>query len=344
MSPEPQTPAQLGYRWPAEWERHAATWLAWPHNPDTWPGRIDAIPRIWAELVRVLCEHETVNILAGGDAVMRQAEQLVGSLSNVVLHNIPTNDAWTRDHGPVFLQHAGSGEPALVDWQYNAWGGKYPPFDNDNAVPERIATSIGMRRFVADIVLEPGAIDGNGSGTVLASETCLLNPNRNPGVTRSDIEQYLAAYLDATHVHWLCGEIAGDDTDGHVDQTARFVSPRTVVAAVEHGTTDANYESLAQNLARLRATADQDGHALEVIELPMPGPVFDRDERLPASYCNFYIANGVVVVPQFDDPADPQAISILAAVFPDRQIVGLPAVDLVCGLGAFHCITQQQPS
>jgi agmatine deiminase len=350
MSPESRTPAQLGYRWPAEWEPHTATWLSWPHNPDTWPGRIESIPPVWAELVRVLCEHETVNILAGGDAVMRQAEQMVGGLTNVVLHDIPTNDAWIRDHGPVFLQHAGGGEPALVDWQYNAWGGKYPPFDKDNVVPAHIAASIGMRRFVADIILEPGAIDGNGNGTVLASETCLLNPNRNPdvsrdpGLSRDEVERYLATYLGVQKVLWLAGELVGDDTDGHVDQTARFVGPRTVVVAVERDTADANYASLAENFERLRKMTDQDGHALKVIEMPMPGPVFDGDVRLPASYCNFYIANGIVIVPQFDDPADSTAIEILAEIFPDRRIVGVQSVDLVCGLGAFHCITQQQPA
>ena len=343
MSRDSDTPANLGYRWPAEWEPHAATWLSWPHNPDTWPGKIDAIPPVWAELVRVLSQHETVNILAGGDAVMRQAEQTVGEMSNVVLRDIATNDAWIRDHGPVLLRHEESGEPALVDWRYNAWGGKYPPFDKDNAVPERIAEATGMRRFVADLVLEPGAIDGNGCGLVLASETCLLNRNRNPGRSRGDIARYLAEYLGVQKVLWLAGELAGDDTDGHVDQTARFVGPRTVVAAVEHDTTDANHGILGHNTEQLSGMTDQDGQSLEVIELPLPGAVFDGDVRLPASYCNFYIANGVVIVPQFDDPADEQAIEILAGLFPKREVLGLRANDLVCGLGAFHCITQQQP-
>ena len=342
--PNHDTPASLGYRLPAEWEPHAATWLSWPHNRDTWPGHFDPIPAVWAELVRTLARFEPVHVLAGTEAVNRDARLWVGDLPNVTLHDIPTNDAWTRDHGPMFLSHPGGAPPALVDWEYNAWGGKYPPFDLDNRVPAQIAERTGRRRFAPGIVLEPGAIDGNGRGTFLAAQRCLAHPNRNPGLAPDHLKRYLADYPGARHVLWLDGELAGDDTDGHVDQLARFVGPSTVVAAVEHDPADENYDSLAANHERLRAMTDQDGRPLEVIALPMPRPLYYEGTRLPASYANFYIANGLVVVPQFDDPADREAVAILTRLFPGRQICGLPATDLVWGLGAYHCITQQEPA
>jgi agmatine deiminase len=234
-------------------------------------------------------------------------------------------------------------EPALVDWEYNAWGGKYPPFDLDNRVPTELARRLDRRRFAPGIVLEGGAVDVNGKGTLLTTEQCLLNPNRNPNLSRAEIEQYLADYLAAPHVLWLAGGIAGDDTDGHIDELARFVNPTTVVAAVESDPADENYAPLQDNLERLRGFRDQDGRPLDVIPLPMPAPIHHAGQRLPACYANFYIANGVVVVPQFNDPADAVAVQTLARLFPDRQVIGLPAVDLAWGLGAYHCITQQEP-
>lgn len=342
--PEP-TPAQLGYRMPAEWEPHAATWLSWPHNRDSWPGAFDPVPDIWARLTLTLAEFEPVHILAGGSDVMADARQHVGHLPRVTLHNIPTNDAWMRDHGPTFLVGPTGAPPALVDWQYNAWGGKYPPFDADNAVPQRLAKLLKRRRFSPGIVLEGGAIEPNGCGTFLTTEQCLLNPNRNPGLEHDAIETYLRDFLGARHILWLGDGIVGDDTDGHIDELARFVDPTTVVAAVEPDPTDENHAPLADNLRRLRTMTDQDGRPLEIIELPLPRAMFHGSQRLPASYMNFYIANGVVIVPQFDDPpADARACDTLARLFPTRQIRPQRAVDLLWGLGAFHCITQQEPA
>lgn len=338
------TPAGLGYRLPAEWEPHAATWLSWPRNRDSWPGAFEPVPGIWAELVRTLCEHEPVHILAGGEAVKAEAGRLVGQLPGVTIHDIPTNDAWMRDHGPLFLIGPQGTRPALVHWRYNAWGGKYPPFDLDQQVPRLVAEMLGYRRFEPGIVLEGGAIDVNGRGTLLTTEQCLLNPNRNPGLAKSDIERYLADYCGARHVIWLGGGIEGDDTDGHIDELARFVGPRVVVAAIEVDSTDPNHAPLADNLARLLAARDEQGRPLELVTLPMPRPLYHGEQRLPASYMNFYIANGVVIVPQFDDDrADRQALETLAGLFPTRRVRGIRAVDLVWGLGAFHCITQQQP-
>jgi len=284
-----------------------------------------------------------VHILAGGDAVMAEAVAMVGDVPGVTLHDIPTNDAWIRDHGPMFLIGPDEGF-ALVDWEYNAWGGKYPPFDLDNRVPEQIARLTGRRRFRPGIILEGGAIDVNGRGTVLATESCLLSANRNPQLSRGEIERYLADYCGADKVLWLDGGIAGDDTDGHVDQLARFVGPQAVAVAVEEDSGDENYAPLQENLNRLKRMTDQDDRPLEIIALPMPRPLYHADRRLPASYANFYIAGGLVVVPQFDDPADALAIEILARLFPDRRVCGLSAVDLIWGLGAWHCATLHEPA
>jgi agmatine deiminase len=275
---------------------------------------------------------------------MAEARRLVGGVPNVVLHDIATDDVWARDHGPMFLAGPSSLEPALVDWEYNAWGGKYPPFDLDNAVPARVAELTGRRRFTPGIVLEGGAIDTNGQGTLLTTEQCLLNPNRNPQLSRADVERYLRDYCCAKKILWLGGGIAGDDTDGHIDELARFVGPTTVVAALESDPADENYEPLQDNYRRLAAMSDAGGSPLEVIPIPMPRPRYFDNQRLPACYLNFYIANGVVIVPQFSDPADRVAVDTLARLFAGRQIRGLDAVDLVWGLGAFHCITHEQPA
>jgi len=340
---KPTCPRQLGYRMPAEWEPHAATWLAWPHNRASWPGNFEPIPGVFAELVTCLAMSEPVHILAGGSEVMADVRRHVGHLADVTLHDIPTNDAWIRDHGPTFLAGPHGAGHALIDWDYNAWGSKYPPFDADNAVPAHIARLQGRRVFRPGIVLEGGAVDVNGRGTVLTTEQCLLNENRNPHLGRAEIEAHLADYLAAPHVLWLGGGIAGDDTDGHIDELARFVGPRTVVATVEPDPRDENYEPLADNLRRLEAMTDQDGRPLEVVKLPSPRPLEYQGSRLPASYANFYIANRVVVVPQFRDAADAQALAILGPLFPDRKVRGIRAVELAWGLGAFHCVTQQEP-
>jgi agmatine deiminase len=341
----PATPAQLGYRWPAEWEQQASVWLSWPRNPDTWPGHFQPVPAEFARFVRLLAEYEPVNILAGGREILEQARAHVGDLRNVVLHDIPTNDAWCRDHGPTFLSNPKKTlPPALVDWQYNAWGGKYPPFDLDNEVPRRIAEVQGRHRFVPGIILEGGAIDGNGRGCVLTTESCLLNPNRNPGLTHARMEGYLRDYLAAKKVLWLTGgEIAGDDTDGHIDQIARFVNPTTVVVSVCDDKTDENYKPTRQNLHELAGMFDQDGRALHIVPLRLPRALFCDNQRLPAGYANFLIANGVVVVPQFGDSADEEALRTLTPHFPGRDVRGSPSLHLVWGLGSFHCLSQQEP-
>jgi agmatine deiminase len=301
------------------------------------------VPAEFARLVLAIAEVEPVHVLAGGEA-RKVAEKLVGKRENVIIHAISTNDAWARDHGPTFLTAPSGLPPALVDWKYNAWGGKYPPFDLDDQVPGQIAELTGRRRFAAGIVLEGGAIEGDGEGTVLTTASCVLNPNRNAGMTRDRMEQYFADYLGAQRVLWLPrGELTGDDTDGHIDQLARFVGPATVVAAAADPA-DENQEALEENLAFLRRSRDAAGRSLEVIPLPLPSPKYFDDQRLPACYCNFYMANGLILAPQFDDPADERALAILREAMPSREVRGLPSLHLVWGLGSFHCLTQQEPA
>lgn len=337
-------PADLGYRWPAEWEPHASTWVSWPHNRNSWPEHFEPVPEEFAQFVRTLAQFEPVNIEAGGAEVLAEARRLVGHLPNVHIHNFPTNDAWCRDHGPIFLSGPRELPPALVDWEYNAWGGKYPPFDLDNASPQRIAALLERERFSPGIVLEGGAIDGNGCGTILTTEMCLLNPNRNANLDRAGIEGYLRDYLGAQKVLWLSGgEIEGDDTDGHIDQLARFINPTTIVAASCDDPSDANYAPLRENLQQLRAMTDQDGRPFTIVELPLPRPLYCDGQRLPAGYCNFLIVNGGVIVPQFGDPNDARAIAILQALLPQHRVVGSPSLNLIWGLGSFHCLSQQEP-
>ena len=344
------TPAALGYRMPAEWEPHAATWLAWPHKAASWPGNFEPIPGVWVEIARALAPHERVDILVNDDAAAAAVRQRLHAAgvpdANVAFHVIPTDDAWARDHGPTFITRRTDGrvELAAIDWVYNAWGGKYPPWDKDDAVPRQVATCLDVALFQPGIVLEGGSIDVNGCGTLLTTEACLLNPNRNPSLSRDQIEAVLRAYLGVRHVLWLGDGIVGDDTDGHIDDLARFVDPRTVVTVLEDDPRDDNFERLRDNYQRLRRMMDQDGRLLEVVTLPMPAPVFYEGQRLPASYANFYIANGAVLVPVFDDPNDAVAMRILQELFPQRRVVGLNARAMVWGLGAFHCVTQQQPA
>ena len=336
------TPAELGYRWPAEWEPQAAVWLSWPRNPATWPGKFEPVPAEYAIFAKAIADYEPVHILAGGE-VLAQARSLVGNVKNITLHDICTNDSWCRDHGPAFLTGQGL-PPALVDWEYNAWGGKYPPFDLDNLVPSQIAEITGRCRFSPGIILEGGAIEPNGLGAILTTESCLLNPNRNAGLNREQVEQYLRDYLAAQKILWLTGgEVAGDDTDGHIDQLARFVNPSTVVCAVCDDASDENYAPTQQNLLELQNLRDQDDQPLAVISLPLPAPLYYDGQRLPASYCNFLIVNHAVLVPQFGDTStDARACSILRELFPHRIIRGLPSLDLIWGLGSFHCLSQQE--
>ncbi len=341
------TPRSLGYRMPAEWEPHEATWLSWPQSLETWPSKLDRVPGIFAEIVAALHEHEEVRILAGSDELERSARSALCARGcespNVRFWRIPTNDAWIRDHGPIFVLHSERGV-AITDWQYNAWGGKYPPFDLDDAVPSRLNETLRLPLFEPGIVLEGGSIDVNGRGALLTTESCLLNPNRNPRLTRREIEDELLENLGASKVLWLGDGIVGDDTDGHVDDLTRFVGPSTVVTAVEADPADENHRALSDNLIRLRGMTDETGRPLEVVALPMPPAIDHEGHRLPASYANFYIGNGAVLVPVFGHERDDVACDTLARLFPGRSIARIPSTDLVLGLGAVHCVTQQQPA
>lgn len=340
--PDP-SPAALGYRMPAEWEPHDATWFSWPHNPDTWPRQLEATEAILAEAVRSLCEGETVHVNVLDEEHEDHVRSLIGETSPFPtrFHHIPTNDAWCRDHGAIFVRRDGP-EPrrAALNWKFNAWGGKYPPFDLDDAVASRMAEVLGVPRFDGDIILEGGGIEVNGAGMLLTTTTCLLNPNRNPGLSRDAAEFRLRSMFGVDRILWLEGDLAGDDTDGHIDNLVRFVSRDTVVAAVEPDPTDVNYQPLQENLRRLALDAPD----LQVIEVAMPEPVFTDGVRLPASYVNFLIANGRVLLPVYGSTRDHQAEELLSTCFPDRRIVSLDCRDVVWGLGAFHCLTQQVPA
>jgi agmatine deiminase len=343
----PPTP---GLRWPAEWEPHAATWLAWPHNPDTWPGRLEAARDEFTAILRALRGRERVNLLVADEAAeeavrCRLAGHGVDPEEGLGFHRLPTNDAWIRDYGPWFLaERDGEGRQVVVDFRFDAWGGKYPPWDLDDGVPGRVAAALDLERLEAGFVLEGGAVDGNGRGTVLTTESCLLNPNRGPDRCRDAMERRLAAWLGAQQVLWLAGGIEGDDTDGHVDDVARFVGATTVVAAVEEDPADPNFAPLAENLRRLRSMRDPEGRPLSVVSLPMPPAHRKGGHRCPASYANFYLANGVALVPVFGTKSDERALAVLAEVLPDREVVGIPCANLVMGLGAVHCLTQQEPA
>lgn len=341
-------------RWPAEWEPHRATWLSWPHNRDTWPTRLAAVEDAFCEMVRQIAPGEDVEINVGGperaahvEARLRGAG--VRDLSRIHLRDVPTNDAWVRDHGGIFVfEEATDGDGRVVlDFIYDAWGGKYPPFDADAKVAARMAELAGVPRRSYDLVLEAGAIDGDGAGTILTTESCLLNPNRDrPGHDRSraGLERVLCEAFGAEKILWLGDGIEGDDTDGHVDDLTRFVAEGRVVTIVEHDRSDANYRVLKENRERLTRQTDARGRRLEVVELPMPGVVAGPDGRLPASYANFYFANAAVLVPVFGVDADREAIAVLEKAIPDRPIVPIQGRDLVHGLGAVHCLTQQEPS
>ena len=340
------TPAQLGYRMPAEWEPHVGTWLTWPRREGiSFPDLYDRIPPILAAMVRALAEDEGVFINvwdATMEAEVRSVLTQHDALNDrVEFHHHPAYEPWCRDHGPVFVVN--TSQRAVLNWGYNAWGEKYPPYDLDNAVPEHIASVRGLPCFTPDMILEGGSIEVNGQGTLITTESCLLNPNRNPALDRTAIEQRLSDYLGVRKVLWLGEGIAGDDTDGHVDDLTRFVDAQTVVTAVEPDSQHPNHPPLQVNLQRLQAMCTQDGDSLRVIELPMPEPVLDQGERLPASYANFYIGNRTVLMPAFGQSRDADAQAILQQCFPSRRVLPLDSTDLIRGLGSFHCLTQQEP-
>ena len=339
-----KTPRELGYRMPAEWQPHAATWLSWP-RPDgiSFPDRYtEALPAL-GEMVRALAPHERVNINVRNQEVETVARQTIGEIPNVFYHGIPSYEPWCRDHGPIFVKRGR--ELAIVDWAYNAWGEKYPPYDDDDAVPQRVAEVLNVPIFTPGIVMEGGALDVNGLGTLLTTESCLLNPNRNPQLSKQQIELCLRDHLGVSNILWLGDGIVGDDTDGHVDDLTRFVDPTTVVTVVEADPQDENYWPLQENRKRLGTMRDQDGNPLQVIDLPMPGRIEYDGQRLPSSYANFYIANDVVLLPTYRNRrTDTMATETLQKCFTDRRVVGIDSTNLIWGLGSFHCLTQQQPA
>ncbi len=348
-----QTPRELGFRMPAEWETHEGTWIGWPQNAADWPGKFAAIPWVYAEIVRLLSQHETVNILVGSEAVRRRAEGILrragAGLERVRFHVWATDRVWLRDSGPIFVKD-GAGQIGITDWKFNAWA-KYEDWRLDDRVPEHVEKLTGFGRWQPfagkhRLVLEGGSIDVNGAGTLITTEECLLSEvqQRNPGVSREGLERALHEYLGVDQVIWLDRGVAGDDTHGHVDDITRFVGPETIVTAVETNGADENHAPLQENLARLKASRTLKGKQWTIVELPLPKPVVFRGQRLPASYANFYIANGVVLVPTFHDVNDRVALGILGELFPGREVIGIHCVDLVWGLGTLHCMTQQQPA
>jgi agmatine deiminase len=353
-----QTPHALGYRMPAEWEQHEATWIAWPHNADDWPGKFQAIPWVYADIVRHLARVERVHILVNDSAGEKRATGILKrsgiDLSGVTFHTWPTNRCWTRDSGPIFIRDP-KGSLAVTNWKFNAWA-KYDNWQSDDRLPALSAEFLELPQWTPTIeleggskhriVLEGGSVDVNGQGVMITTEECLLSDvqQRNPGISREQLEEAFRQYFGVEKILWMNRGIAGDDTHGHVDDITRFVSPNTIVTVIESNREDANYEPLQENLERLQRARNLDGQPFRIIELPMPSPVIFEGRRLPASYGNFYIANQLVLVPTFNDPNDRIALNILAELFPSRKVVGIHCGDFIWGLGALHCMTQQQPA
>ena len=356
--PPAKTPRELGYIMPAEWEAHEATWLAWPHNPEDWPGKFQSIPWVYAEIVRLLSARERVHLLIEDAKAQGRAtgilERAGANLARVRFHVWPTDRVWTRDSGPIFVRN-GEGRVAVTNWHFNAWA-KYSDWHLDDQIPGRVAALLKVAEWQPSVeltdgsmhrlVLEGGSIDTNGAGILLTTEECLLSEvqERNPGVSRTQLEQVFSDFLGIDRVIWLNRGVAGDDTHGHIDDITRFVGPTTIVTAVEPNSSDPNHALLAENIQRLKAARTLDGKQFTLVELPLPRPVVFNGQRLPASYANFYIANELVLVPSFHDPNDRVALNILAEAFPGREVIGIHSVDLVWGLGTLHCMTQQQPA
>ncbi|HUR12848.1 MAG TPA: agmatine deiminase family protein [Flavitalea sp.] len=343
------TPRQSGYRFPAEFEKHAATWLSWPHKEASWPGKIAAIYPFYAQFVKELASSEQVNINVNDRTMEDFATEclLKGNvdLNKVRFFNHPTNDAWCRDHGPAFLVNPAAVHPkVVVDWNYNAWGGKYPPFDLDDEIPTHIAKHYNIPVFYPGIIMEGGSVEFNGAGTVMTSTACLLNKNRNPHCNQSQIEQFLIDYYGMEQVLWVDEGIVGDDTDGHIDDTVRFINADTVLAVVEENKKDENYALLQKNLKQLKKMRLLNGRQLNIVELPMPDEIIYEDQRLPASYANFYITNTSIIVPTFRCGKDEKVIDIIAKCFPERKVVGIDSTEIIWGLGSFHCLSQQEPA
>lgn len=347
-----RTPAELGFTFPAEWSRQSGTWISWPRPEGiSFPGTYHRVVPAVARIVGHIARRQTVHLNvpnANWERIVRSLLRKSGCpLRGVRFHHIPTNECWTRDHGPAFVARSARGrrELAVVDWKHNAWGGKYPPWDLDDAVPTAVGRELGLPVFAPDFVMEGGAVDFNGAGTVLTTTSCLLNPNRNGRVSRKRVETYIRDYYGQRHIVWLGDGIAGDDTDGHVDDLARFIGERTIVVGVEEDPSDENFGVLQDNLRRLQLARDQDDRSFEIVELPMPEPVSYEGQRLPATYVNFLFINGALLVPVFGQRIrDERALSCLRRALPDRDIIGVNCRELVWGLGTIHCLTQQQPA
>ncbi|OPY13643.1 MAG: putative agmatine deiminase [Syntrophus sp. PtaB.Bin001] len=344
-----KTPKALGYYFPPEWRRHAATWLSYPHNEASWPGKISTIFPFYHQFIKEISRDEIVNINVNDESMamrIREALDKIGvNLDRIHLYNHPTNDAWCRDHGPAFLIASNPDlEPVkvIVSWEYNAWGNKYP-HDLDNTIPQRIATVLKLPTFSPGIVMEGGAVDFNGEGAVLTTTACLLHENRNPSLNQEQIEQALRDFYGIEQVLWLGEGIEGDDTDGHIDDLTRFVASDKVITMVEPDRNDANYRPLRENLKTLKKMRLLNGKPLDIVEIPMPDPVLYDGQRLPASYANFYICNAGVIVPTFRCKNDQTAIDLLSQCFPDRPVIGIDSVEIIWGLGSWHCLSQQEP-
>lgn len=347
-----KTPASLGYTFPAEWHPHAATWFSWPRPEGiSFPGKYEPIPETMARIIREITPRERVNINVPNENYQQiVSTQLVENgcpLDNIHFHHIKTNESWCRDHGPAFVlrrKRTGGHAAAIIDWGFNAWGGKYPPYDDDDQVPRRIAELLELPVFSPGVVMEGGSVDFNGEGTILTTESCLLNRNRNPTLTKAQIEKCLKDYYGQKHVVWLGEGIAGDDTDGHIDDLARFISPSTIVTAIEEDPRDVNHAALQDNLRRLQLARDHAGQPFDIVTLPMPGILEHGGQRLPATYVNFYFINGALLVPTYGHKkTDRKALDTLQKHLPAHKVIGIDCTELIWGLGAIHCLTQQQP-
>lgn len=343
------TPKSMGYYFPAEFSKHDAVWLTWPHKEESWPGKIASIYPSYTEFIKIVAHSERICINVVDEKMRNSANkmlQLAGvDMNQVKFYLHPSNDAWCRDHGPSFLirNHADSPK-AIIDWNINAWGGKYPPFDLDDMIPTHIAKALNLPVFYPNIIMEGGSVDLNGAGTLMTSKSCLLNENRNPHLNQSQIEKYLCDYYGIDQVLWVSDGIVGDDTDGHIDDTVRFVNEDTVIAVVEDNLLSANFEVLQKNLKALKKMRLLSGKQLNIVELHMPTDVIYEQQLLPASYANFYISNEHIIVPTFRCEKDDKALQIIQSCFPTRKVVGIDSTDIIWGLGSFHCLSQQEPS
>jgi agmatine deiminase len=346
MSRSEKTCREQGFRMPAEWEKHEAIWLAWPHDPTTFPNRVERVEAVYVQIIKEIHEGEQVNLFVTNNFIKKKAmtifEEANIDVSKINFYVFDYADVWFRDYGPIFVKNK-KHELAMIHWDFNSWGKKYETLLKDKNVPDFIIQEMSLKCFKPGIVLEGGSIDVNGKGTLITTEQCLLNKNRNPDLSKEQIEKCLSDYLGVNHFIWLKRGIFGDDTDGHIDDIARFVNPTTIVCAYQEDKNDVDYEVLKENYELLSESVDQSGKKLKIVKLPMPKVVSDENERLPASYTNFYIGNQKVLVPVFDYKNDVKALSILQNLFPSRKVVGIRCVDLVYGFGTIHCISQQQP-